>query len=90
MNENKTGLDFNKGYTTNGFADKVFHIHIRLTGNNDEIYFRDYLNTHSDVAKDYEKLKLSLWKSFEHDRDGYTNAKSDFITHYSTIAKQSL
>ncbi|MDE6452911.1 MAG: GrpB family protein, partial [Muribaculaceae bacterium] len=53
-------------------------------------YFRDYLNTHSDVAKDYEKLKLSLWKSFEHDRDGYTNAKSDFITHYTTIAKQSL
>ena len=90
MNENKTGLDFNKGYTSNGFADKVFHIHIRLTGNNDEIYFRDYLNTHSDVAKDYEKLKLSLWKPFEHDRDGYTNAKSDFITHYTTIAKQSL
>lgn len=90
MNENTTGLDFNKGYTSNGFADKVFHIHIRLTGNNDEIYFRDYLNTHSDVAKDYEKLKLSLWKPFEHDRDGYTNAKSEFITHYTAIAKQSL
>ncbi len=89
MNENETRLDFNKGYTPYGFADKVFHIHIRLTGDNDEVFFRDYLITHSDVAKDYEKLKLSLWKTFEHNRDGYTNAKSDFITHYTAIAKQS-
>ncbi len=89
MNENETRLDFNKGYTPNGFDDKVFHIHVRLRGDNDEVYFRDYLITHSDVAKDYEKLKLSLWKSFEHNRDGYTNAKSDFITHCTAIAKQS-
>ncbi len=89
MNENETRLDFNKGYTPHGFTDKVFHIHIRLTGDNDEVFFRDYLITHSDVAKDYEKLKLSLWKRFEHNRDGYTNAKSDFITHYTAIAKQS-
>ncbi len=88
MNENESRLDFNKGYTHNGFAEKVFHIHVRLMGDNDEVYFRDYLNSHSDVAKDYEQLKLSLWKPFEHNRDGYTNAKSDFITHYTTIAKQ--
>lgn len=89
MNENKNRLDFNKGYTPNGYADKVFHIHVRLIGDNDEIYFRNYLNSHFGVAKDYEDLKLSLWKSFKHDRDGYTNAKSDFITYYTTLAKQT-
>lgn len=89
MNKSETRLDFNKGYTPRGFADKVFHIHVRLSGDNDEIYFRDYLNAHSSVAKDYERLKLSLWRSFEHNRDGYTNAKSDFITHYTTIAKHA-
>lgn len=89
MNETDTRIDFNKGYTPTGFADRVFHLHLRLPGDNDEIYFRDYLNTHHNIAKAYEKLKLSLWKRFEHDRDGYTNAKNDFIQRYTEIAKQS-
>ncbi len=42
----------------------------------------------TDVTKEYGNLKLSLWKEFEHNRDGYTNAKSDFILHYSSLAKQ--
>lgn len=88
MNESENRIDFNKGYTINGFADKVFHLHLRLTGDNDEIRFRDYLNSHPDVAKEYETLKMSLWKRFEHDRDGYTNAKSDFVNYYTAIAKQ--
>src|SRR5574344_2042936 len=32
MSSSKTRLDFNKGYTKNGFAKKVFHIHVRLNG----------------------------------------------------------
>ncbi len=89
MNQTPTRIDFNKGYTPAGFAEKVFHLHLRLNGDHDEIYFRDYLNAHPDVAKEYEALKLSLWKRFEHDRDGYTNAKSDFVKHYTSLAKQS-
>ena len=80
-------ISLNKGYTENGFAQKVFHVHLRIVGDNDELYFRDYLNTHSDVAREYEALKLSLWKQFEHDRDGYTNAKTQFIKKYTEIAK---
>lgn len=87
MNETDSRLDFNKGYTPQGFADKVFHLHLRVEGDNDEIYFRDYLNSHSAVAEEYEQLKLSLWKGFEHDRDGYTQAKTDFVRHYTSIAK---
>lgn len=86
MNETASRIDFNKGYTPEGFSLKVFHLHLRKSGDNDEIYFRDYLNTHFDVAKKYERLKLSLWKPFEYNRDGYTDAKSAFIKHYTSLA----
>ena len=32
MAENNHALDFNKGYMPNGFADRVFHLHVRLVG----------------------------------------------------------
>ena len=88
MSEKAKRISLNKGYTKQGFADKVFHLHIRVAGDNDEIYFRDYLIENSSIAKEYEKLKLNLWKEFEHDRDGYTDAKSDFIRKYTKIAKE--
>lgn len=43
----------------------------------------------SEVAKMYEALKLELWKKFEHDRDAYTQAKSEFVNKYTALAKQS-
>ena len=79
MSESEDRISFNKGYTENGYAQKVFHIHARLIGDNDEISFRDYLNSHPKAAKEYEELKLSLWKKYEHDRDGYTTAKTEFV-----------
>lgn len=88
MNESSTRLDFNKGYTPEGFAEKVYHLHLRVKGDNDEIYFRDYLNSHSDIAKEYKSLKLSLWKPFEHDRDGYTKAKTAFVKYYTDLGKR--
>ena len=83
MSQSPTRISLNKGYTEAGFAERVFHIHLRTYGDCDEIYFRDYLNTHADIAKQYEALKLDLWKRYEHDRDGYTAAKTDFIKRYT-------
>lgn len=80
-------MSFNKGYTDDGFAEKVFHLHLRYLGDNDELYFKDYMSDNPIIAKQYEALKLSLWKKYEHDRDGYTNAKSEFILKYTDIAK---
>ena len=88
MSEEEVRVSLNKGYTENGFAEKVFHLHIRLFGDNDELYFRDYLIENPDVARAYEELKLSLWKKYEHDRDGYTNAKGEFIKKNTQIAKE--
>lgn len=89
MSEDLNRISLNKGYTKHGFADKVFHLHLRIKGDNDELYFRDYLNENENIAKDYESLKLSLWRKFEHNRDGYTDAKTDFIKKYTQIARQS-
>ncbi len=87
MSESPGRLSFNKGYTPQGYAEKVFHIHLRTSDDTDEVYFRDYLNAHPEVAKEYESLKLSLSKCFEHDRDAYTRAKTSFVRHYTDIAK---
>ena len=87
MSESEKGLSFNKGYTEIGFAERVFHLHLRYTGDNYELYFRDYLNEFPDIAKEYEKLKLSLWKEYEHNRDAYTNAKTGFVKKYTEQAK---
>lgn len=83
--ENRISL--NKGYTENGFAEKVFHFHVRLKGDTDEIFFRDYLNAHPDIASEYERLKLRLWKEYEFNRDAYTEAKTDFVKKYTALAK---
>lgn len=79
-------MSFNKGYTPQGYADKVFHIHFRIRGDNDELYFRDYLIEHPDIAGEYGMLKRSLLPRFRHDRDGYTAAKSGFIRKVTNIA----
>lgn len=88
MSESKGRMSFNKGYTPSGFAERVFHLHLRYEGDHDELYFRDYLQEHPAVAKDYEKLKLSLWKQYEHNRDAYTEAKTEFIKNYTEEAKK--
>lgn len=79
MHREEKRISLNKGYTENGFAEKVFHIHLRIAGDNAEVGFRDLLNSDEKLARQYEELKLSLWKKYEHDRDGYTNAKTEFI-----------
>ena len=88
MSEQQNRISFNRGYTSEGFAERVFHLHLRYAGDNDELYFRDYLNDNPLLAKQYEELKLSLWKRFEHDRDGYTHAKTSFIIEQSEKAKR--
>ena len=88
MSQSADGLSFNKGYTENGFAQRVFHLHLRYAGDHDELYFRDYLIEHPEAAKEYEELKLRLWKEYEHNRDGYTNAKTELVKKYTQKAKE--
>ena len=90
MSKAENRISLNKGYTENGFEEKVFHLHLRLNNDIDEVYFCDYLNNNPKIAKEYEKLKLQLWKKFEHNRDAYTDAKTEFVTKYTKLAKQKI
>lgn len=82
-------LMFLKGYLPDGFAKKVYHIHVRYISDPDEFYFRDYLITHPEVAAEYASLKRRLFRDYEHDRDGYTAAKTAFIRNVTEKAKQA-
>lgn len=87
MSSSESRISLNLGYTERGFAERVYHIHLRLRGDREEVYFRDYLNAHPDIAKEYETLKLGLWKQYEFDRDGYTRAKTEFVTEHTLRAR---
>lgn len=89
MSQSSHRISCNKGYTENGFADRVFHVHIRYTGDHDELYFRDYLMEHADVAGRYEEMKLQLWREYEHNRDAYTKAKTEFIRKWTSRARKT-
>lgn len=79
-----------KGYGEQGFEGQTFHVHVRNFGDCDELYFRDYLLTHPDTAREYGELKKPLQKQFEYDRDGYTYAKSEFVLKVTQTAKEQL
>lgn len=80
-------ISFNKGYTPKGFAEKVFHLHVRYLGDWSELYFRDFLRINPNIAKEYGRLKIDLKEKYEHNRDAYTEAKSEFVIKYTKIAK---
>lgn len=77
-----------KGYTPKGFDGQCVHIHVRPLGDWDELYFRDYLVLHPAVALKYETLKHMLKEHYTHDRDGYTEAKGEFIKKYTEYARE--
>ncbi len=52
-----------------------------------KINFRDYLIAHPEVALEYQQLKFNLAKKFTYDREGYTNAKAEFINRILQLAK---
>lgn len=88
MSESADRISLNKGYTPRGYGDRVFHLHVRLFGDNDELYFRDYLRENAETAKQYEALKISLRNEFEFDRDRYTEGKGEFVKKYTEIARK--
>ena len=87
MSRSDKRFSFNKGYTPQGFADRVFHLHVQPAGDPDELYFRDYLRAFPDTAEEYAALKRTLLRKYEFDRDGYTAAKSEFVRRVTALAR---
>ena len=73
-------VDLSKGYTEDGFADKVYHLHLKRLGD------WDYLEGHPKVAADYAALKLDLLSKFKYSRTAHTGVKTDFIR---TVVKRA-
>lgn len=70
---------------------RTHHIHIvkwNSTIWNDYINFRDYLNSVSQKAAEYDALKLELEKSFHNNRFAYTNGKKELINKLLEEARQ--
>ncbi|MCD8043019.1 MAG: GrpB family protein [Tannerellaceae bacterium] len=78
---------FMKGYTPQGFRPPVYHIHVRYSGDWNEIHFRDYQIAHPEAVKEYGELKLALKEKFVYNRDGYTDAKTEFVQKIMNLAK---
>ena len=85
-----------KGMTVDGFAEKVFLLHLRYAGDWDELYFRDYLLENPDVAKEYSSLKEQILTDISEGKmermpngqpNGYSNAKFSFVKEVSQKAK---
>lgn len=58
------------------------HVHVFRHSNPkvyDHLDFRDYLNSEDKVAKEYEKLKVTLKSQFSDKPELYQKGKSDFI-----------
>lgn len=90
MATSATRQSYNKGYKPEGYAERVFHIHMRHYGDNDEILFRDYLIGHPEAAREYEHLKQSLLPLYRNNRDAYTEAKTGFVNKIVKEAKAAL
>ena len=87
-----------KGMTVDGFAEKVFLLHMRYAGDWDELYFRDYLLENPDVAKEYSSLKEQILTDISEGKmermpngqpNGYSNAKFSFVKEVSQKAKDA-
>lgn len=62
--------------------NKHFHLHIVEINSSfwqKQLFFRDYLRKHPDVADQYQQLKEQLAKQFENDIYNYCEAKGTFI-----------
>ena len=85
---NPHNSDQTKLYFRDSPAGQNVHIHVRIAGCWSEqftLLFRDYLRQYPEVAAAYGVLKKNLALDYGEDREGYGEAKSEFI--FSTIAK---
>ena len=67
------------------------HLHMTVLGSDfweRQLMFRNYLRIHSKARDDYSMLKKKLAKKYKNDREGYTNAKEEFILETLKKAKK--
>jgi GrpB-like predicted nucleotidyltransferase (UPF0157 family) len=61
---------------------RAFHVHVVLHDGaawRRHVIFRDWLNLHPDLAREYEALKVDLAARFADDREAYAAGKDPFV-----------
>lgn len=76
-----------------GKSDQIknFHLHLAKYPShfyNKHLIFRNYLRTHPKVSQQYFELKKGLASEYGSNREGYTEAKNQFIKSITTQAIQ--
>lgn len=65
-----------------GQDKRTHHVHTFQVGSSEiarHLYFRDYLKSHPEEAKEYANLKIKLAAQFANDRRGYFKNKRDYV-----------
>lgn len=71
-------------------SHRTHHLHLVPTGSPrylKVLAFRDYLRTHPNALADYEALKRNLAHRYPHDREAYTEGKTDLIGRLTDAAR---
>jgi GrpB-like predicted nucleotidyltransferase (UPF0157 family) len=83
VHEGDLGITGREAFATPpGYATHDHHLYVCAPdwpGFDDQVAFRDYLRSHPDTARAYERLKRMLAERHGADRAGYTNAKAAFV-----------
>lgn len=81
----------NRFFFWKGSEDSNTH-NLHITEYNDEnwnnqVLFRDFINSHEDYKNKYLKLKMELATTYKEDRSIYTKKKSEFIIDVINLSK---
>ncbi len=63
-------------------APRTHHLHVVEPASEfwtRHLLFRDYVRAHPETAREYERLKRDLAARYGRDRDGYSDAKTEFV-----------
>jgi GrpB-like predicted nucleotidyltransferase (UPF0157 family) len=78
-------------YFNKGPQSDHHHLHMVEEGGHiwqNQLLFRDYLRAHPETAAEYAALKRGLAGRFGADREGYTEAKTEFIQSVLRAARE--
>ncbi len=73
---------FHRPFGSEHWHNRLFHVHAVQTTSEfwrRHLAFRDYLRTHPEASAEYAALKRRLATEYGTDREGYTEAKTEFI-----------
>lgn len=80
----------NRFFFWKGSEDNNTHnLHLTEYGDknwNNQVLFRDFINSHPDYKDKYLKLKMELASNYKEDRSIYTQSKSEFIAAVINLA----